>query len=142
MKEEKFPHTRKPLPPVCKHRSLSTHPLGACAAHRCQSPVIQGQVPQENTWCASGCCNVTLASVATGSTSIPIIITIPLPPPSLNDKSSLISCCFKPILSGWEQKPEDNLHAETGPKQKLNPRSCANEEEKGKSLPAASGAVD
>ena len=31
---------------VCKHRSLSTPPLpGACAAHHCQGPVIQGQLP-------------------------------------------------------------------------------------------------
>ena len=46
--------------PVCKHRSLSTPPLpGACAAHHCQGPVIQGQLPCES---ASGCCNVTPAS--------------------------------------------------------------------------------
>ena len=32
--------------PVCKHRSLSTPPLlGACAAHHCQGPMIQGQLP-------------------------------------------------------------------------------------------------
>ena len=36
--------------PVCKHRSLSTPPLlGACAACHCQGPVIQGQLPRENT---------------------------------------------------------------------------------------------
>ena len=38
--------------------------------------------------------------------------------------------------------PEGSLHAETGPKSKLNPRSCANKEENGKSLLAASEAVD
>ena len=38
--------------------------------------------------------------------------------------------------------PEGDLQAEVGPKPKLNPRSCANTEEKGKSLPAASGAGD
>ena len=38
--------------------------------------------------------------------------------------------------------PEGNLHAEVGPKPKLNPGSCANKEEKGKFLPAASGGVD
>ena len=38
--------------------------------------------------------------------------------------------------------PELDLHAEVGPKPKLNPGSCANKEEKGKSLPAASGAAD
>ena len=34
------------------------------------------------------------------------------------------------------------LFPEEGPNPKLNPRSCANREEKGKSLPAASGAAD
>ena len=38
--------------------------------------------------------------------------------------------------------PEGDLHAEVGPKPKLNPGSCANKEEKGKFLPAASGATD
>ena len=38
--------------------------------------------------------------------------------------------------------PEGDLHAEVGPKPKLNPRSCENKEEKGKFLYAASGAVD
>ena len=41
-----------------------------------------------------------------------------------------------------QKMPEGNLHAEAGPYPKLNPRSCANREEKGKSLPAASGAAD
>ena len=41
--------------PVCKHRSLSTPPLpGACAARHFQGPVIQGQLPRENTRRASG----------------------------------------------------------------------------------------
>ena len=57
--------------PVCKNRSLSTPPLpGACAARHCQGPVIQGQLPRENTWRASGCCNVMLASAAAGSPRI------------------------------------------------------------------------
>ena len=65
--------------PVCKHRSLSTPPLpGACAAHHCQGPVIQGQLPRQNAQCASGCCNFTLASAATGS---PRICTPPSPWP-------------------------------------------------------------
>ena len=38
--------------------------------------------------------------------------------------------------------PEGDLHADVGPKPKLNPRSCANKEEKGKFLRVASGAVD
>ena len=50
--------------------------------------------------------------------------------------------CFNPILSGWEEMPEGDLHAEVGSKPKLKPRSCANKEEKGKFLQAASGAAD
>ena len=57
--------------PVSEHRSLSTPPLpGAGAAHHCQGPVIQGQLPRENTRHASGWCNVTLASAAAGSLRI------------------------------------------------------------------------
>ncbi|XP_059765416.1 uncharacterized protein LOC132356574 [Balaenoptera ricei] len=57
--------------PVCEHRSLSTPPLlGACAACHCQGPVIQGQLRRENARRASGCCNVTPASAATGSSCI------------------------------------------------------------------------
>ena len=41
-----------------------------------------------------------------------------------------------------QRMPSGDLHAETGPNPKLNPRSCASKEEKGKSLPAASGAAD
>ena len=57
-------------------------------------------------------------------------------------KSPLISHCFNQVLSGWEEMPEVDLHAEVGPKPKLNPRICVNKEEKGKFLHAASGAVD
>ena len=65
--------------PVCEHRSLSTPPLpGAYAAHHCQGPGIQGQLPRENARCASGWCNVTPASAATGS---PRIRTPPSPRP-------------------------------------------------------------
>ena len=38
--------------------------------------------------------------------------------------------------------PEGDLHAEVGPKPKLNLRSCVNKEEKEKFVHAASGAVD
>ena len=38
--------------------------------------------------------------------------------------------------------PSGDLHAEAGPNPKLNPGSYENKEEKGKSLPAASGAAD
>ena len=84
--------------PVCKRRSLSTCPLlGACAACHCQGPVIQGQLPRETTWRASGCCNVTPTSAATGSPCIPY----PSLPPTWVSWSPLISCYFNPILSGW-----------------------------------------
>ena len=125
--------------PVCKHRSLSTPPLpGACAARHCQGPMIQGQLPRENARRASGCCIVTLDSAATGSPRT----LYPSLPPAWVSQSPLISCSVNPILSGREQMPSGNLHAEAGPNPKLNPGSCANEEEKGKSLPAASGAAD
>ena len=41
-----------------------------------------------------------------------------------------------------EQTPSGDLHAEAGPNPNLKPRSCENKEEKGKFLPAASGAAD
>ena len=65
--------------PVSKHRSPSTPPLlGASAARHCQGPMIQGQLHQENTRPASGCCNVTPASAAAG---LPCIRTPPFPRP-------------------------------------------------------------
>ena len=63
--------------------------------------------------------------------------------PTWVTKRALISCCFNPpSCLGGEQTPEGDLHTEAGPKPKLNPRSWANKEEKGKSLFAASGATD
>ena len=82
--------------PVCKHRSLSTPSLpGDCAAHHCQGPVIQGQLPRENTQCASGCCNVTTVSATAGSPRIPYA-SLPLAWVSQNP---LISCSLNPVLS-------------------------------------------
>ena len=89
--------------PVCKHGSLSTPPLlEACAACHCQCPVIQGQLPQENIECASGCCNNMPASAAYGSPRIPIINTIPLPPPRLSEPElpKGASRSFNRLLSG------------------------------------------
>ena len=81
---------------VCKHRSLSTPPLlGACAAWHCQGAVIQRQLPRENALRASGYCNVTLASAASGSPCIPY----PSLPPAWVSQSPLISCSFNPVLS-------------------------------------------
>ena len=83
---------------MCKHRSLSTAPLlGACAACHCQGPVIHGQLFQENTQCGSVCCNVKLASAATG---LPHILYPSLPPAWVNQRPQ-ISCFFNPILSKW-----------------------------------------
>ena len=47
-----------------------------------------------------------------------------------------------PSCLSEEQTPSGDLQAEAGPNPKLNPGSCVNKEEKGKSLPAASGAAD
>ena len=81
---------------MCKHRSLSTTPPpGASASCHCQDPVIQGQLPKENTWHTSGWCNVTLASAATGSPRTPY----PSIRPALVSQSPRISCSFNPILS-------------------------------------------
>ena len=81
---------------MCKHRSLSTPPLpGACAARHCQGPVIQGQLPLENTQRASGWCNVRLASAATASPRS----RTPPSPHSLSEPEPLISCSFNPVLS-------------------------------------------
>ena len=81
---------------MCEHRSLSTPPLlGACAAHHCQGPVTQGQLPQENTRRASGCCNITLDSAAASSTCI----LYPSLPPARVSQSPRISGSFNPVLS-------------------------------------------
>ena len=76
--------------------TIHTSPPGACASHHCQGPVIQGQLPRENTRHASGCCNVMLASAAAGS---PRILYPSLPPASVS-QSPLISCCFNAVLFG------------------------------------------
>ena len=41
-----------------------------------------------------------------------------------------------------QKMPSGELHTGAGPNPKLNPRSCANKEEKGKFLTAASGTAD
>ena len=61
-------------------------PLEACAVHHCQGPVIQGQLPQENTQHASGCCKIMSASATAGSPRIPIMTTIPFPLPGLSEQ--------------------------------------------------------
>ena len=64
------------------------------------------------------------------------------PSPSMSEQEPPNQPLLYPVLSGWEQKPEGKLHAEVGPKPKLNPRSCVKKEEKEKSLLVDSGAVD
>ena len=125
--------------PVCKHRSLSTPPLpGACAARHRQGRVIQGQLLWENIWHTSGCCNVMLTSAATGLPRIPY----PSFPPAWVSQSPLISCYFNPILPEGGTEALRQPSCRGGTKSKAEPRSCANKEEKGKFLPAASGAAD
>ena len=114
--------------PVCKHRSLSTPPLpGVCAVSHCQGPLIQGQLPRENTQCASDCCNVTAASAATGSPRIPY----PAHPPAWVSQRPLISCSFNPVLSGREQMPSGDLHAKAGPIQRWTPGTVWTKKRKG-----------
>ena len=57
-----------------------------------------------------------------------------------NPTEHLLNAGRRPQTS--QKMPSGDLHKEAGPNPKLNPRSCANKEEKGKFLPAASGAVD
>ena len=116
--------------PVSKHRLLFTPPLlRACAARHCQGPVIQGQVPQENTQHASVWYNVTLASATTSSPCI----TYPFLPPTLPEWARAPEAAAPLTRSGLseDQTPSGNLHAELGPNLKLNPRHCVNKEEKG-----------
>ena len=125
--------------PVCKHRLLSTPPLtGACVARHCQGPVIQGHITRENTRHASGWCKVMLVSAAAGSLHI---CTPPSPQPQWA-RVPESAAPLNPSCLSEKQTPSGDLHAEPGPNPKLNPGSCVKKEEKGKSLPAASGAVD
>ena len=78
------------LPPriLCEVQVTMHIPLGACAACHCKDLVIQGQLPQENTQRASGCCNMTWASAAADTPRIPIMTTVPLPLPGLREQES------------------------------------------------------
>ena len=125
--------------PVYEHRTLSTPPLpGACAAHHRQGPVIQEQLPQENTRCASGCCHVMQASAPAGS---PGILTLPSPPAWVS-KSCGISCSFNPVLS--EQRT-DALRWPTcrgGSKSKAEPWELYKQRREREISPAASEGAD
>ena len=118
--------------PVCKHRSLSTPPLQEpVQPATARVPWSRDNIPRRT--------HSTPQAVATSHRPLPpqdhptfqLWLPYPYLPLAWVSKSSLISRCFNPLLSGWEQMPEVNLHAEVGPKPNRNPRSCANKEEKG-----------
>ena len=118
--------------PVCKHRSLSTLPLpGACAAHHCQGPVIQGQLPRENTQRASGCCNVTPASATAGSPRIPY----PSLPLVWVSQSPLIRCSFNPLLSRQRTDARVWPTCRGGVKSKAEPQELCEQKREGKVSP-------
>ena len=120
---------------VLPKRSVALLPLRN--AKHCQGPMIRGQLPWENARCASGWCNVMPASAAAGS---PRIRTPPSPRPEWA-RAPESAAPLTPSCLGEERMPSGDLHAEAGPNPNLNPRSWGNKEEKGKSLPAASGAA-
>ena len=100
---------------------------GACAAHHCQGPMIQGQLPHENTWHTTGCCNVTPASVAIGSPRIPY----PSLPPAWVSQSPLITCSFNPLLSGWRRVARGQPTCKGRAKSKAEPQElCKQRREK------------
>ena len=68
--------------------------------------------------------------------------SVPLPPPGLSEPAPEAAAPLNLSCLSEEQTPSGDLLAEAGPNPKLKPRSCANKEEKGKFLPAASGAED
>ena len=120
--------------PVWKHRSLSTPPLlGACAARHCQCPVIQRQLPRENTWRTSGWCNVTPASAAAGSLRTPY----PSLPPAWVSESRLTRCSFNAVLCEREQTLSRDLRAEAGPNPKLTPRELCEQRRERKIFPSS-----
>ena len=119
---------------MCKHRSLSLPPLlGACAAHHWQSPVIQGQLPREDTWCTSGCCNITLASAATDS---PCIL-YPSRPPTRVSQSPRISCSFNPILSGLGTDTLSRPTCRGGAKSKPEPQELSEQRRERETSPSS-----
>ena len=87
--------------PVCKHRWLSTPPfLGDCAAHHCHSHDPGTTSPGEHMTHLrllqhyAGLWNRRLAPHS--------VSLLPPPPPTASvSQSSLISCSFNHILSGW-----------------------------------------
>ena len=117
--------------PVCKHRSLSTPPLmGASAAHHCQGPMMQGKLPQENTWHASGCCNITPTSAAADSSRIWYTSL----PPAWVSQSPRISCSFNPLLSGGKTDVRGRPTHKGRTKSKVEPQELCKRREREISL--------
>ena len=71
----------------------------------------------------------------------PASVPLPVPWPEWA-RAPELAAPLTPTCLSEEQTPSSALHAEAGPNPKLNPGSCVNKEEKGKFLPAASGAED
>ena len=99
----------------------------------CQGPVIQGQLPQEDTQHASGWCNAMPASAATGSPCIPYTslskawvsqrhrIAAPLTPSCLSEKHNALR---RPThRSGAKSKAEPWELCEQRRERKISPSS-------------------
>ena len=76
------------------------------------------------------------------ATASPRLLRTPPSPRPEGARAPEAAAPLTPSCLSEEQTPSGNLHTEAGPNPKLKPRSCVNKEEKGKSLPAASGAAD
>ena len=129
--------------PVCKHRSLPTSPPGSL----CSIPLPGSQDPwttspgKHSTHLNLLQCHASLCHWRLKLHCNYDYLTPPSPQPEWTREPKSASAST-PSRLGRKQTPEGNLHAEAVPKPKLNPRSCADKEEKTKFLCAASGAVD
>ena len=121
---------------LCANTGNCSHlpPLpGGCAARHSQGPIIQEQLPWENTRRASSCCNVTLASAAAG---LPCILY-----PSLSlawvSQSPLISCYFIPVLSEQRTDPLRRPTCRGGAKAKAEPQEPCKQRRERKISPSS-----
>ena len=85
--------------------------------------------------------DVTMSCRPLSPQACPAFCTPPSPPAWVSQIPQS-AAPLTPFGLGSEEMPSGDLHTEAGPNPKLNPRSCVNKEEKGKFLPAASGATD
>ena len=119
---------------MCKHRSLPTPPLPAtCAACHCQGPMIQGQLPQENTWHDSGCCNLMPASAAADSPCIPYHSLLP----SLSDTEPPNQWLLNLILSGQRTEARGEPTCRGGAKSKADPQELCEQRRERKISPSS-----